>query len=124
MSLSNKLKILKNSLEEGADSAVKKSQTFIEYSDLSLTASSIKKKIEDIYTKIGEKIYKDLKDGNPDLLNLKDIFEYCDEIKELEKELSKVKKKMLKLKSKKECKKCGSLIDKKAHFCDKCGVEQ
>jgi RNA polymerase subunit RPABC4/transcription elongation factor Spt4 len=28
------------------------------------------------------------------------------------------------LKSKKECKKCGSLIDKKAHFCDKCGVEQ
>lgn len=124
MSLSDKLKILKTSLEEGADTAVKKSQVFIEYSDLSLTASSVKKKIENIYTKIGEKMYKDLKDGDPSLLNLKVIFEYCDEIRELEKELSKINKKMLKLKSKKECKKCGSLIDKKAHFCDKCGVEQ
>lgn len=124
MSLSDKLKILKTSLEEGADSAVKKSQIFIEYSDLSLSASSIKKKIENVYTKIGEKMYKDLKDSDPSLLNLKVVFEYCDEIRELEKELSKINKKMLKLKSKKECKKCGALIDKKAHFCDKCGVEQ
>lgn len=124
MSLSDKLKILKISLEESADAAAKKSQEFIEYSDLSLSASSLKKKIEDIYTKIGEKIYKDFKDGEPDILNFKVIFEYCDEIKELEKELSKINKKMLKLKNKKECKQCGNLIDKKACFCDKCGSKQ
>lgn len=124
MSFSNKLKILKTSIEEGADAAAKKSQTFIEYSDLSLSVSSLKKKIEEIYTKIGEKIYKDLKDGDPDILNFKVIFEYCDEIKELEKEITKLNKKMLKLKNKKECKKCGNFIDKKAHFCDKCGFKQ
>jgi len=124
MSLSDKLKVLKISIQEGADAAAKKSQTFIEYSDLSLSASSIKKKIQDVYAKIGEKIYKEFKDGEPDILNFEVIFEYCDEIKQLEKELSKVSRKMLKLKSKKECKKCGNLIDKKAHFCDKCGVKQ
>lgn len=124
MSVSDKLKIFKNSLEEGAEAAAKKSQNFIEYSDLSLTASSLKKKIQDIYIKIGEKIYKDFRDGDPDILNLKVIFEYCDEIKELEKELGKIQKKILKVKNKKECKKCGNLIDKKAHFCDKCGFKQ
>lgn len=124
MSLSDKLKVLKISIGEGAEAAAKKSQDFIEYSDLSLSASSIKKKIEDIYTKIGENIYKEVKDGNPDILNFKAVFDYCDEIKELEKELGKVNRKMLKLKSKKECKKCGNLIDKKAQFCDKCGVKQ
>lgn len=124
MSLSDKLKILKISLEESADVAAKKSQNFIEYSDLSLSASSLKKKIDDIYKKIGEKIYKDFKAGEPDILKLKVIFEYCDEIRELEKEINKINKKMLKLKNKKECKNCGNLIDKKAYFCDKCGSKQ
>lgn len=124
MSLSNKLKVLKFSLEESADAAAKKSQTFIEYSDLSLSMSSLKKKIAEIYAQLGEKIYKDFKSGEPNSLNAKVILQYCEEIKEIEKEINKVKKKMLKLKNKKECKKCGTFIDKKAHFCDKCGCKQ
>lgn len=124
MSLGDKLKILKISLEEGADVAAKKSQTFIEYSDLSLSVSSLKKKVEEIYIKIGEKVYKDFKNAEPNVLSAKAILEYCEEIKELEKEMDRLKRKMLKLKNKKECKKCGRLIEKKAHFCDKCGFKQ
>jgi ribosomal protein L40E len=123
MSLSDKLKVLKMSIEEGTDVAVKKSQTFIEYSDLSLTVASLKKKTSEIYAELGEKIYKEFKDGEPKALNVKMIWEYCEEIKGLEKEICKLKKKMLKLTNKKECKKCGALIDKKAQFCHKCGYE-
>lgn len=124
MSLGDKMKIFKISLEEGVDVAAKKSQTFIEYSELSLSMSSHKKKIDEIYLKIGRKIYGNYKDGDLDVSNIKEILKCCEEIKELEKELKKINKKMMKLKNKKECKNCSNLIDKKAQFCDKCGCRQ
>lgn len=124
MSLGDKMKIFKISLEEGADAAAKKSQRFFEYSELSLEMASCKKKIDEIYLKIGGRVYGDYKDGDLNISNVKEILKYCEEIRELEKELKKIKKKMMKLKNKKECKSCGSMIEKKAQFCDRCGCRQ
>ncbi len=121
MSMSNKLKLIKLSLKEGADEAVKKSQELIEYSDLSLTIASYNNAINDIYMEIGKKVYKMYKSKEYDS---EKIVKYCEEVKELEEEKRKIKKKMLKLKNKKECKICGVLIDKKAQYCDKCGNPQ
>lgn len=121
MSMSDKLKLIKMSLKQNADIAVKKSQELIEYSDLSLSLASYEKAINEIYIEMGKIVYKMHKCGED---NTKKIMEYCEEIKELEKEKKKIKKKILKLKDKKECIICGTLIDKKAHFCDKCGSKQ
>jgi rubrerythrin len=121
MSMSDKLKLIKMSIKENADIAVKKSQDLIEYSDLSLSMASCDKAINEICMEIGKKIYKMYKSGED---NPKKIIEHCEEIKKLEKEKEKIKRKILKLKDKKECRICGTLIDKKAHFCDKCGSKQ
>lgn len=124
MSIGDKLKILKISLEDGAEAAAKKSQSLIEYSEISLSMSSCKKKIDEIYLKIGEKVYKNFREGNLEISKIKEILEYCAEISQLEIELKRLKKKMLKLKNRKECRSCGRLIDKKAEFCDRCGCKQ
>lgn len=121
MSMNNKLKLIKISLQESADEALKKSKQLLEYSDLSLSIASCDKAINEIYMEIGKKIYKMYKNSED---NNKKVMQYCEEIKELEEERKKIKKKILKLKSKKECKVCGVLIDKKAQFCDKCGNRQ
>ena len=124
MSIGDKLKILKISLEDGAEAAAKKSQNLVEYSELSLSMASCKKKIDEIYLKIGERIYRDFREGDLNISNIKEILEYCTEISDLDRKLKRLKKKMLKLKNKKECRSCGSLIEKKAQFCDRCGCKQ
>ena len=121
MSMSNKLKLIKLSLKESADEAVKKSQELIEYSDLSLSIASCNNAINEIYMEIGKKVYKMHKSK---VYNSEKLIKHCEEIKELEEEKKKIRKKMLKLKNKKECKICGTLIDKKAQYCDKCGSHQ
>lgn len=121
MSMSNKLKLIKLSLKESADEAVKKSQELLEYSDLSISMSSCNNAINEIYMEIGKKIYKMYKSKE---YNSEKIIKCCEEVKELEEEKRKIRKKMLKLKNKKECKICGALIDKKAQYCDKCGNHQ
>lgn len=121
MSISDKLKLMKISLKGSADAAVKKSKTLIKYSDLSLSMASYEKDISELYEELGKKVYEMYKSGEQ---NLQEINNICDEIKELEDDSIKVKNKILKLKDKKECKSCGKLIDKKAHFCDKCGLKQ
>ncbi|MCT8976121.1 hypothetical protein N4T77_05865 [Clostridium sp. CX1] len=124
MSIGDKLKTLKISLEDGAEAAAKKSQNLVEYSELSLSMASCKKKIDEIYLKIGERIYRDFREGDLNISNIKEILEYCTEINDLDRELKKLKRKMLKLKNKKECRSCGRLIEKKAQFCDRCGCKQ
>lgn len=121
MSMSNKLKLIKISLQESAEEAVKKSQQLLEYSDLSLSIASCDKAINEIYMEIGEKVYKMYKSGED---SNKKVVKYFEEVKVLEEERKKLKKKILKIKNRKECKICGVLIDKKAQFCDKCGNKQ
>ncbi|SKA88896.1 zinc-ribbon domain-containing protein [Clostridium sp. USBA 49] len=108
-------------IEDGASNAALKSSNFVEISKLNIAISSKEKRIQEIYIKIGEKIYKDFKEGK---INNKNIIDKCKEIEEIEKEISSLKKKILKIKDKKNCKNCGLEIDKNAEFCPKCGKEQ
>lgn len=121
MSMSDKLKLIKISLQEGADEAAKKSKELLEYSELSIAIAACDKSINDLYMEIGKKVYKMHKNNEE---HSKKIMQYCEEIEELEEEKKKIKKKILKLKNKRECKNCGFLINKKAQFCDKCGSRQ
>ncbi|MBC2582116.1 zinc ribbon domain-containing protein [Clostridium sp. DJ247] len=121
MSINDKLKIIKISLKEGADSALKKSKNFIECSDLSLSIASCEKEISELYEQIGKQIYDMYKDGKD---NNKEIVKLCDKIKEVQEEITELRTDMLKLKNKKNCKHCSYLIDKKARYCEKCGRKQ
>lgn len=108
-------------LEEGVSSVAYKSENLVEISKLNLTLSSQEKHIDEIYLKIGKKIYKDYKENK---ITDKGILEKCEEIEVINKDIEGIKKKILKYKDKKQCKKCGTEMEKEAGFCPKCGREQ
>lgn len=112
---------IKDSIENNANSAVKKTSEFIEISKLNIDISCEEKKIEALYAKIGEKIYnqymKDKFVGD----NLK---KYCKEIDEIKDEILSLKKKILKVQSKKICPLCGNELKSNAIYCEHCGFKQ
>lgn len=121
MALKDNLLKIGKYLEEGASNVAVKSGNLIEISKLNIAISSEEKMIEEIYIKIGKKIYKDFKEGK---LNDKRLMDKCKEISEIEKDIASLKKKILKVKDMKTCKNCGAEMEKKAGFCPKCGKEQ
>lgn len=108
-------------LEDGVSNVAYKSENLIEISKLNMAISSDEKLINEIYLKLGKKVFKDYKD-NKILDN--SLVEKCEEIEEINKDIASLKKKVLKLKDKKQCKKCGETMEKEADFCPKCGKEQ
>lgn len=108
-------------LEDGVSNVAYKSENLVEISKLNLTLSSDEKLIDEVYLKIGKKIYKDYLDNK--ILD-KSLIDKCGEIETINKDITIIKKKILKLKDKKQCKKCGAAMVKEADFCPKCGKEQ
>ncbi|MCM8709634.1 zinc-ribbon domain-containing protein [Clostridium sp. SYSU_GA19001] len=108
-------------LEEEASNVAQKTGTLYEISKLNISISQEEKKIEDICIKIGHKIYKDYKEKK---INDKNLIDKCEEIEKIEKIIESLKKKILKLKDKKQCKKCGAEMERRAAFCPECGKEQ
>lgn len=108
-------------IEDGVSNVAYKSENLIEVSKVNIAISSEEKMIDEIYIKIGKKIYKDFKE---DKISDKGLKDKCEEIAELEKDINSLKKKLLKLKDKKSCKKCGAEMERNASFCPKCGKEQ
>lgn len=108
-------------LENGAQNIGYKSGQILEVSKINMTISSKEKEIEEIYIEMGKKLYKDYK---ADKLLDKSLAEKCEEIAKIERNIASMKKKVLKLKDKKLCKKCGYEMERNAAFCPKCGKEQ
>jgi Zn finger protein HypA/HybF involved in hydrogenase expression len=108
-------------LEDGASNVAYKSENLIEISKLNLALSSDEKLIDEIYLKLGKRIYKDYLDNKIIDKGLKDK---CLEIETINKDIEGINKKILKYKNKKQCKKCGTAMEKEAEFCPKCGKEQ
>jgi rubrerythrin len=121
MPLKDSLSKIGKYLEDGVSNVAYKSENLIEVSKVNMAISSEEKMIEDIYKKIGKKVYKDYKEKK---INDKSLIDKCEEIEEIEKDINLLKKKLLKLKDKKCCKKCGAEMDRGASYCPKCGREQ
>ena len=112
---------LKESIENSANSAVKKTGQFIEISKLNLEISGEEKGIEEIYVNIGKKIYKQYEKNKPVDSNL---IKYCKEIKEAKNRITTIKKKILKIQDKKICPLCGKEVEHNATYCEYCGLKQ
>lgn len=112
---------IKKSVGDNLSFAAKKSQDLVEISKLNIAISSEDEAIDELYRKIGKKIYKLYENG---VKFNSDISDYCSEIKEIKKDVASLKKKITNLKDMKLCSKCGHEINKKALYCDKCGSKQ
>lgn len=121
MPLKDSLSKIGKYLENGASNVAYKSESFVEVSKLNIAIASEDKMVEDIYKKIGKKVYKDYKEKK---ISDKSLIDKCEEIETIEKDINGLRKKLLKLKDKKCCKKCGAEMDRAASFCPKCGRGQ
>ncbi len=121
MPLKDSLSKIGKYIEDGVSNVAYKSENLIEVSKLNMAISSEEKMVEDIYKKIGEKVYKDYKEKK---ISDKSLLNKCEEIEAIEKDINVLKKKLLRLKDKKSCKKCGAEMDRGSTFCPKCGREQ
>lgn len=121
MPLKNNLSKIGKLLEDGISNVAYKSENLVEVSKLNMAIASEEKMVDDIYSKIGRKIYKDYKEKK---INDKSLIDKCEEIEAIEKDINILKKKLLKLKDKKACKKCGAEMDRGASYCPKCGKAQ
>ncbi|MDF2503894.1 zinc ribbon domain-containing protein [Clostridium sp.] len=112
---------IKDSLENSASSAVKKTEEFIEISKLNLEISNEEKDIKEIYEKIGKKIYGQYeKDKALD----RTLIKFCKDIKEIKNRISNIQKKILKVQYKKICPLCGKEVEHNAAYCEYCGLKQ
>ena len=67
-------------------------------------------------------LYSELKEGRD--ASREEVTAKCEEINQLNDELSKLEADLLATRNKKKCASCGVEIDIKAEFCPKCGKEQ
>lgn len=112
---------IKDSIESSANSAVKKTGEFIETSKLNFEISGEEREIENLYKKIGERIYKQYEKNKPIDSNL---VRYCKEIKEIKHKIMDIRKKITKIQDKKICPLCGKEIENNAVYCEHCGFKQ
>lgn len=82
-----------------------------------------KEEIEELYQKIGEKVYqKHVRQENIDIKE--ELEEECTKIDVLTAEIETTLKECMGLRDKKKCENCHSEIDKDAKFCPNCGAKQ
>jgi len=86
---------IKDSVQNGTEVVMQKSQDFIEVSSLKLRISGVEKKIQDLYNQIGEAYYKQYKN---DKFNHNDLIKICKEINELNEDIKYLKNKIDKIK--------------------------
>ena len=78
-----------------------------------------KNRIEEIYHELGKGIYNEFSTGK-----IFDAKEKCEEVSNLEDEISKLKSEILSIKDLKKCISCDEEIDIKSEYCSKCGAKQ
>jgi predicted RNase H-like nuclease (RuvC/YqgF family) len=114
------------SIGKSAETAMKKSGELLSISKLMLAISSEESNIKDIYSKIGEKIYKRHEKGKLEHKEYEDreFEDYFKDIEKCKKEIRELKREVDKVKNIKLCSICGSEIKKGAKFCPECGGKQ
>ena len=112
---------IRNSFENSAGDVFKKTEEFISTSKLNFKISDKEQKIEDLYLKIGKKIYKKYEERSP----IDDyIIRDCKDIKKIRTEIGLIKSKILTLEDKTICSKCENEIKNSDPFCPYCGLKQ
>lgn len=121
MKVKDTLSDIAKSISKGAEVTIKKSEDLFSISKLMLAISSEESNIKDIYSKIGEKIYKRYEKGK---FNDKDFEDYFKDIEKSKKEIRELRREIDKVKKIKLCNICGAEMKKESKFCPECGGKQ
>lgn len=101
--------------------AAKASGEILEETKLRLAVVTEQGKIDELYEKLGAKVYKMFENGQ----SLGEEFELeCNEIQAIKEKIDTMKGKISELRNIKLCPKCRDEIDLECKFCPSCGAKQ
>lgn len=107
-------------ISKGAEVTFKKSEELVSISKLTLAISTKETTIENLYTEIGQKIYKKFSKSK---YQDHDIEDYIKAIDKCKKEIKDLQKEIASIKSKKLCSQCSTEVNHDAKYCTTCGAK-
>lgn len=116
----DKLSSAKDGAEKFAKIAIDKTTNVVDITKLNLAKNEADSKINKLYTKIGEIVYEQYKNGEE---FGGDIGEIMIEIDKFKAEAEELKEQIASLKSTAACPECGQQNDKLSEYCSKCGAK-
>ena len=121
MDIKNSFSNIAKSISNGATHVAKKSEEIVEISKTNMSIDSNENKIYDLYSKVGEAIFKRYKQSKDVPEEIKAL---CQDIDKLEEDNEKLTGKVNKIKKLIKCSNCGEDMKLGIIYCPKCGLKQ
>lgn len=112
------LENVKNVVESAAQTVVKKSGEVAQYSKIKYSMYDTSNSIKNLYSQIGEEVYKSYKDNTPLSEDIKDM---CGEIDKLNEHLDAFSEQLSGIKASIKCGSCGKNVKSECSYCPYCG---
>lgn len=112
------LEKVKKGVAKTAKGAVKVSGDALEFTKAKIKLADINSSIDELYTQIGKSMYKSLKTGAEPQIDIEEIIEKIDALKE---EAKVIEKNLAQVTNKINCPVCGARCDTQSPYCPKCG---
>ena len=111
---------LGRSISRATKQAYDKTSVFVESTKISAQISGQQREIEKLYQKIGENVYKKVRQGEfePDA----ELMLIVEEIRKRQGQMASMRKNLAEVRNMKVCLNCGELIQSEVAFCPKCGT--
>ena len=106
-------------LKKTAVSAAQKTGELVEIGKLKLACSCTQDKIDDAFIVLGKSIYSAEKKGTDEEYKIQQTIAEIDSLYE---KLAEQEEELMVLKNCKKCASCGSMMERNAAFCSRCGV--
>ena len=114
----DKLSDIGRKVATAAKSVTKKSEDVVEITKLNLTIGNEEDKIKRLLYEIGSELYRGYTNGNA----CEGSYEkQCEEVKQLEENISLLRERILELKGNRTCGKCKSVVSLDVNYCPNCG---
>lgn len=114
----DKLSDIGRKVATAAKTVTKKSEDVVELTKLNMTIGNEEDKIKRLLYEIGSELYRGYASGN----TLEGIYDkQCEEVKQLEENISLLRERVLELKGSKTCTACKSIVALDVNYCPHCG---
>lgn len=108
-----------NKAKDVFEKAYKKADNVILVQKQKIDAAGLENKLSKDYETLGKLCFEEMQKGA--FCDNKELCRVADIIKNKKAQIDEIRREVQKNKSKKQCAKCGAVVDKKSRFCAECG---
>lgn len=109
-------------MRQGATEAARKVEQTVEVTRLQARIAAKEREMEKLFARIGRAVYRSYGDGGVDAAE-KETLACCDELRQLEDEIARLRERINGIRLEKSCGSCGKVVPREARYCPACGRE-